>query len=199
MTCGCAWIDDVGTIDKSGSYQVVMHAEDVEKDTGGDGVLKDSIACLRAHDAGAFEIFDAQSVDDTIWQIIMYDQVRQRDRATILGVTFAPWSVSEPTVSCPEPSELVGTQTAVTLDGCVRVSLAIGSCKPKQTYQVTGTLTLDAFSTTRRESVSGSIEGKIWLVRYVETGEGKKQAVTEMGDLNAAFQFPVHVGGPWYR
>ncbi len=196
---GCAWIDDIGTVDTSGSYTFTPSFETTEDPKGSERVTQDSMECIGDHTSKDFDIFDVQSIDDTMWQIIMYDQVRQRESATILGITFAPWSASDPTVSCPPPEDLVGSSAEVTIDGCIRATLALGVCKPQQTYQITGTLTLDAFSTTRRETVSGTLDGKLWLVRYVETSEGRTMAATELGDFSSSFQFPVHVGTPWYR
>lgn len=199
MLSGCAWIDDVGTVDTSGSYTFTPSFETTEDPKGSARVTQDSLECVEDHAAEDFAIFDVQSIDDTMWQIIMYDQVRQRESATILGITFAPWSVSEPSVSCPTPEDLVGSTADVTFDGCIRATLALGVCKPQQTYQITGTLTLDAFSTSRRETVSGALDGKLWLVRYVETSEGRTMSATELGDFTSHFEFPVHVGAPWYR
>lgn len=196
---GCAWIDDVGTVDKEGSYTFTPSVEASAQDKGGDGVTNDTIACITEHDTGEFDIFDVQSIDDTIWQIILYDQVRQRETATILGITFAPWGVDAPSDACASPETLVGSEVAVTLDGCVRASLAVGTCQLQQTYQITGTLKLDAFSTTRRETVSGTLEGTLNLVRYIETSEGRTPSVTAIGSFTSSFTFPVHVGAPWYR
>lgn len=196
---GCAWIDDVGTVDKEGSYTFAPSVEVTEQDEGGEGVTNDMIACITDHDTGDFDIFDVHSIDDTIWQIILYDQVRQRETATILGITFAPWGADAPSVACAVPETLVGSEVAVTLDGCVRASLAVGACQPQQTYQITGTLKLDAFSTTRRETVSGTLEGNLNLVRYIETSEGRTPSVTVLGGFTSSFTFPVHVGVPWYR
>lgn len=196
---GCSWIDDINTIDKKGSYIIDVSSPLTGVTDGAGAVLEKSIECATDHDQGSFEVFDVNNVEDMIWQISMYDQVRNRMDATSLAIDFEPWPQSDPNVLCPTPAELVGQAVEVTLDGCVRASMTIGACSPNQTYHIIGKLTLDAFSDDRRASVKGALDGKALRVRYWEGKEDTTSARTEIGDISASFQFPVHVGVPWMR
>ncbi len=193
---GCAWIDDIGTVDKKGSY---TFTPTIEASEDASDVTNDALKCANRYDSMDFDVFDVNGLDDGIYQIIMLDQVRNRMNATQLSIDFVPRALNAPDTPCPTPDEILNTPTETSPTGCVRVKLALGDCSPRQTLIVTGTLTLTDFSTERRETVRGELNGKLNRVQYVETTDETTASVTELGQFSAAFQFPVHVGSPWMR
>lgn len=199
LLSACSWIDDVGTIEKKGSYTVTPTVSSNEEAVGSATVANDAIMCIEDNLSVSFDVFDAQNIQDSIWQIIMYDEVRDRMDATMLGIDFQPWPANDTSALCPTPFQLVGSSSEISLDGCIRAKLYIGSCEPRQTFSITGSLTLNEFSTERRESVSGEIDGTLFLVQYTQTPEETLQTLTEIGPFKASFQFPVHVGSVWMR
>jgi len=198
-TAACAWIDDVGTVDKEGSYSFISSSEEDENAEGSAEILNESIECINYHEHDRFDVFDVQGIDGAIWQIIMYDQVRDKMDATMLGIDFKPWAPDNPSATCATPEDLEGSDIELTLDGCYQATLYIGTCSPRQTFAITGTLSLESFSTERRETVKGAIKGKLNHVRYADENDRSTRAVFELGDFQASFLFPVHVGKVWMR
>ncbi len=195
----CSWIDDINTIEKKGSYEFISSSVEDENAQGSAEITNDSIECINYYDHDRFDVFDAQGFDGAIWQIIMYNQVRDKMDSTMLGIDFKPWAPDDPSTTCATPHEIEGSDVELTLDGCYHATLYVGRCEPRQTFVITGTLSLNEFSVERRESVKGSIRGKLNLVRYVNVEDRSTRSVFELGDFQASFQFPVHVGKVWMR
>ena len=199
LLSACSWIDDIGTIEKKGSYTVTPTVFSDAEAAGAATVANDALTCIENNLSASFDVFDAQNIQDSIWQIIMYDEVRDRMDATMLGIDFQPWTANDASALCPTPFERIGSPAEISLDGCIRAKLYIGSCNPRQSFSITGSLTLNEFSTERRESVSGEIDGTLFLVQYAKTPEETTRTLTEIGPFRASFQFPVHVGSVWMR
>jgi len=151
---------------------------------------QEALSCV--HQQLPLAFYDAFVVEpgDGIAQISLFDSIATSDIATANFIKIAFARRNPETLDlCPTPSDYLDQDALISLDGCIRVDLALGGCHPPMTFQVTGTLNLTRYGTARGARTRGQIQGHLHSIVYGQTGTETTRRIDDLGDLEASFDF----------
>ena len=182
----CAWIDDVGKGESSGTLKL----------TASESSLSDKLECAVKQFPLKFYDFDADSPFDGYSRIRMYRMVSESLWENYLSITFVQTD-AETLETCPDPASLVGQDIAVSANGCVRAAVQINACSSEITARLQGTLKLTEFSLKRGNRITGTIEGTISHVETVQSTTETFEKSAPIGAVEGEFSFVIHEGAVW--
>ncbi len=182
----CAWIDDVGNGESSGTLDL----------TASEASLSDKLECVVKQFPLKFYDFDADSPFDGYSRIRMYRMVSESLWENYLFISFEQTN-AETLETCPEPDTLVGQEIEVSANGCVRAAVQINACSSEITARLKGTLKLTEYSLKRGKRITGTIQGTIEHVETVQSTTETFEKSAPIGSVEGEFSFVNHKGAVW--
>ena len=190
LTCmgslACSGIDAYRGIERIGKFALENPIQ-----AGEDKAL----SCLLGNFPYDAKVFISREPVDNLYQLRFFDDVADPYTAQFIAIDYRERGGDGEL--CPDIKGLVGSDIDLTLDGCARAWINVGTCSGLTSLKIIGKLNFTKFSVTRNDSVIGGITGEAVRVIQSESGGNIVETATHVADFTGIFQFSVAAGAVW--
>lgn len=140
-------------------------------------------------------VFISRETIKNLYQVQFYSDIAEPYKAQVITIDYRERGGDG--LLCPDIMGLVGSEIDLTLDGCARAWINVGSCTGLTALKIVGKLKFTEFSVKRGASVIGEIYGEAVRVIQSQSGGNTVETATHVADFTGNFQFSVAAGAVW--